>query len=98
MMKVCVICGAEFAAQRSTAKYCSNRCKMQARRLFLKPDLGAPHLRFAVTLDEAAKVVQDAHRVTDDMSRTGERAPEPLGGKLRRCAEGFADVLGREGL
>ena len=98
MLTYCVMCGKPFVAQRKTAKYCSNRCKMQAKRSFPAPDMDAPRMEFAVTLDEAAKVVQDAHRVTDDMSRTGERAPEPLGGKLRRCAEGFADVLGREGL
>ena len=28
----CIVCGSEFEAQRSTAQYCSAKCKMRAKR------------------------------------------------------------------
>ena len=31
MIKQCAVCGDDFEAKRSTAKYCSNRCKMEYR-------------------------------------------------------------------
>ena len=32
MIQICTICGKEFEAQKSTAKYCSNECRNAARR------------------------------------------------------------------
>jgi len=98
MIKTCVACGKEFRAQRSTAKYCSQACKKRHQRGFAMPDMPAPVVAFTMNAGEVAEVVQGAHRATDDLSRASEHTPEPLRGKLRRCAEGFADALGREGL
>ena len=97
-LRICPICGREYQARRSTSKYCSATCRSKARNLYPMPDMDAPAIVFVMTADELANVVQDAHRVTDDLGRASEHAPEPVCGKLRRCAEGFADVLGREGL
>lgn len=106
MLKHCEQCGREFVARRSTAKYCSNACRVRNQRMGPPkrrkkldiPAVDVPDEKLFMTVDELADVVQDAHRVTDDMGRASRHAPGPLCGKLRRCAEGFADVLGREGL
>lgn len=100
MLKICENCGREFVARRSTAKYCSNICRVRAQRLVVRRPryYEVPEVTFSMTVDEAAQVVQSAHRVTDDLGRASEHTPEPISGKLRRCAQGFADALGREGL
>ena len=100
MLKSCEICGKEFTARRSTAKYCSNACRHRAQRAFDIGKINAepPEVRLALTADEIAGVIQQAHRATDDMSRASEHAPGVIGGKLRRCSEAFADALGAEGL
>lgn len=43
IVKKCVVCGAKFYAFRSTAKYCSDACRMQAyleRKKMQKADGG----------------------------------------------------------
>ena len=106
MLKNCEQCGREFVARRSTAKWCSNVCRVRAQRQGRPvrheprdvPAYDAPDVKLYMTVDEIAEVVQNAHRATDDMGRASRHARGELGGKLRRCAEGFADALEREGL
>lgn len=98
MITVCAFCGKHFQARRSTAKYCSDKCRKRAHAGYPMPDFAAPDVAFAMTADELAEVVQQAHRATDDMGRASEHAPYPLGPRMRRCAEAFADALESEGL
>ena len=62
------------------------------------PEITPPDMVFSMTVDEIAEAVQGAHRATDDLSRASEHAPQPLAGKLGRCAERFRDALEGEGL
>lgn len=63
MIKKCEICGREFAAQRSTAKYCSNRCRLAAQRGYAYAgELQAPAPNAAMSDDEVLEVIQRARR------------------------------------
>ena len=99
MIKNCVICGREYRAQRSTAKYCSNRCRLMAQRGYaytgdeLPPDVAA-----SMTDDEVLGVVSRAHEAASDMSRASMLTPAPLCLALKRASRTMEDAVRSEGL
>lgn len=99
MIKRCEICGREFMAQRSTAKYCSARCRQMARRgIPYEGEPGRPDVRISMTDDEVAEVVQRAHVAASDLSRASMLTPAPLCRSLKKVSQRFEDALGAEGL
>lgn len=99
MIRRCVICGAEFQAKRSTAKYCSNRCRHMAQRgQEFTGELQPPDVRISMTEDEVLAVVGQAHSVAADLSRAAMMTPSPLCLKLRRVSKRLEDSLESEGL
>lgn len=99
MIRRCVICGAEFQAKRTTAKYCSNRCRHMAQRgQAFTGELRAPDVRLSMTDDEVLAVVGQAHSVASDLSRAAMMTPSPLCLKLQRVSKRLEDALEREGL
>ena len=99
MIKKCEICGREFAAQRSTAKYCSNRCRLAAQRGYAYAgELQAPAPNAAMSDDEGLEVIQRAHVAASDMSRASLMAAAPLCLSLKKAAKKMEDALRGEGL
>lgn len=99
MIKKCEICGREFAAKRSTAKYCSNKCRLAAQRGYAyHGDLQPPAPNAAMSEDEVLEVVQRAHVAASDMSRASLMTPSPLCLKLKKAAKKMEDALRGEGL
>lgn len=99
MIKRCEICGREFVAQRSTAKYCSNRCRLASQRgtVFIG-DLMPPDTTRSMTDDEVAMVIQQAHCTAADLSRASLYTPAPLCLSLKAVAKKLEGALRSEGL
>ena len=93
MIKRCEICGREFKAQRSTARYCSATCRSRAARGYAYTgELQAPAPSASMTDDEVLEVLQRAHVAASDLSRAS------LCLKLRRAAKKIEDALRGESL
>lgn len=99
MIKRCEICGREFKAQRSTARYCSATCRSRAARGYAYTgELRAPAPSASMTEDEVLEVVQRAHAAASDLSRASMLTTSPLCLSLRRAAKRMEDALRGEGL
>jgi len=108
MIATCQVCGREFTARRSTAKYCSDACKLKAHRLRTagvdlrycgpaeEPSDEIPLI--SLRSDEVYEVIVRAHMSAEDMSRASLATHAPLCHKLGRCAKAFETALRREGL
>lgn len=99
MIKRCEICGREFVAQRSTAKYCSNRCRLAFQRgSAFVGELEPPNTTISMTEDEVASVIQQAHSTAADLSRASLHTPAPLCLSLKAVARKLEGALRSEGL
>lgn len=99
MIKRCEICGREFTAQRSTAKYCSNRCRlMNQRGVSYHGELQPPAANAAMSNDEVLEAIQRAHIAASDLSRASMLTPSPLCLKLGRISRKIENALRGEGL
>lgn len=99
MIKKCKICGREFTAQRSTAKYCSNKCRLAAQRGYAYTgELQAPAPNAAMSDDEVLEVIQRAHVAASDMSRASLMTAAPLCLSLKKAAKKMENALRGEGL
>ena len=95
----CEICGREFNAQRSTARYCSATCRSRAARGYAYTgELQTPTPSASMTEDEVLEVVQRAHAVASDLSRASMLTTAPLCLRLRRAAKRIEDALRGEEL
>ena len=99
MIKSCEICGHDFVARRSTAKYCSNRCRLMAQRgVAYTGDLKAPDVRPRLSHDEIMAIITQAHMAASDLSRASSLVPAPLSGALAEAARKIEDAMKAEGL
>lgn len=99
MIRKCVICGAEFQAQRSTAKYCSNACRLRAQRGFTyEGPIPKPRPDVSMSEAEIAGTILSAKNVAADLSRASLMTPYPICAALRRVSQRLYDALEREGL
>lgn len=99
MLKECQICGKEFAAKRSTAKYCSNACRCMAKRgVAYTGQIRRPELETRLDEAEILEVVTNAHHLASDMSRVAMFSPYPLSKKLNTVSSKISKALEKEGL
>ena len=99
MIKHCEICGREYVAKRSTAKYCSNRCRLMAQRgVVYDGELQAPDVRVSMSDDEVLELVARAHDTASDLSRASMLTPAPLCRSLKAVSQKLQDALRAEGL
>lgn len=99
MIKRCEICGREFQAKRSTARYCSSTCRKRKERGYeFVGEILPPNPSIAMTADEVSDVVQRAHVAASDMSRASMMTAAPLCNRLGRAAKKIEDALRDEGL
>ena len=99
MIKRCEICGREYAAKRSTAKYCSDRCRQIAcRGSVFVGEVEPPDVRVSMTEDEVIEVVGRAHETASDLSRASMLTPAPLCRSLKTVSQKLSDALKAEGL
>lgn len=99
MIKHCEICGREYVAKRSTAKYCSNKCRLMAQRgAAYVGEMQAPDVRVSMTKDEVVELVARAHDTASDLSRASMLTPAPLCRSLKAVSQKLQDALRAEGL
>ena len=99
MIKRCEICGKEFVAQRSTAKYCSPKCRKRNERGYaFIGELEVPDTTITMPDDDVLAVIQQAHCTAADLSRASLYTPAPLCLKLRTVARKLEGALRSEGL
>ena len=99
MIKNCEICGREFVARRSTAKYCSNRCRLANQRGGIVVGVPEqPNLTVSMGDDEVSGIIQQAHATASDLARASLYTPSPLCLKLRTVARKLEGALRGEGL
>ncbi len=99
MIKHCEICGREYVAKRSTAKYCSNKCRLMAQRgVAYVGEIQAPDVRVSMTKDEVVELVARAHDTASDLSRASMLTPAPLCRSLKAVSQKLQDALRAEGL
>ncbi len=99
MIRKCEVCGREFLARRSTARFCSATCRSRSNRGYAyEGELLPPTPSAAMSEEEVAGAVQAAHIAAEDLSRAALMTPAPLCGRLGRAAKAMEDALRREGL
>ena len=99
MIKKCEVCGREFMAKRSTARFCSSTCRSRSFRGYeYDGELQPPTAQASMSDDEVLEVVRRAHDCASDMSRASMMTPSPLCLKLRRAARKMEEALRGEGL
>lgn len=99
MIKKCEVCGREFEAKRKTARFCSSTCRSRSFRGYeYRGEQEPPAIRCAMTDDDIAAAVQDAHAAARNLSRAAMFATSPLCLRLASAAHGMEKALGEEGL
>lgn len=99
MIKNCEICGREYVAQRSTAKYCSDKCRQMAcRGVAYTGELEAPDVSVSMTQEEVLALVGRAHDTASDLSRASMLTHAPLCHSLKAISQKLSDALRAEGL
>lgn len=99
MIKSCEICGREFVAKRSTAKYCSPACRKRKERGYAYVgEIQPPVPSASMPKEEVAAVIQGAHNIASDLSRASMLTPAPLCLSLKRVARRIEEALRGEGL
>ena len=93
----CESCGREFDAKRSTAKYCSDRCRQRAHRRLapLMPDEPITVEKRA-TMEEVLIAVSDARKISNRMVQLSRTAPRPLRPGCERIGEAIALAIAKE--
>lgn len=99
MIKRCEICGKEFVAQRSTAKFCSPKCRKRNERGYaFVGELEAPDTTITMSDDDVLAVIQQAHCTAADLSRAAMYTAAPLCISLKNVARKLEGALRGEGL
>lgn len=106
VVKKCEICGEEFEAQRDSARFCSKACKQKnyyqkhkkkIQYVPIWPDR-APDVSVKAAPVECQAVVQEAHRLVNDLARLSRTAPYQLRAKFGRLSAAFLAALEEESL
>lgn len=98
MIKNCEVCGVQFIAKRSTARFCSNTCRQRNFKGSYVPDLGIPSVSIIMDTEEIQEIITNAHASASDLSRASQCTKPPLSHTLGRVAADFEESLRREGL
>lgn len=99
MIKRCEVCGREFPAKRSTARFCSATCRSRyARGYAYAGEMLPPAPGAALSDDEVLEVLRRAHDVAADLSRASMLTPSPLCLSLAKVARRLEEALRGEGL
>lgn len=97
---ICVICGGVFTAQRSTARYCSGRCRNIAwrnRKLApVFPD-SPPRIEAAAKKNDVGAMVSEARAVSNGFAQLASTAPHQLRAGCERVGVAIHDALEVEG-
>lgn len=97
IVKPCEECGRPFEAKRSTARYCSRRCRQRhnLRGSAVIPDSPLPPLP-PESFDDVLEAVGEARKVSNAFARLAWTAPRQLRPGCGRIAEAIARAIEEE--
>ena len=99
MIKRCEICGKEFDARRSTARFCSSTCRSRSYRAYAYYEKhGKCHRSVSMSDDSVLEILNRAHTVASDLSRASMMTTAPLCLSLKKVSKKIEDALREEGL
>lgn len=97
MVKVCACCGRAFEAQRSTARFCSHKCRQRYWSIGRAVTNGAPPEVFVPeSFDDVAEALDEARRVSNTLARLAVTGPRQLRPGCQRIADGIAALIKKE--
>ena len=96
-IKPCEWCGKPFEARRSTARFCSKRCRQAANRRgrAIVPDSPLPPMPPA-SFEDVVEAVSDARKVSNTFAQLAHRAPRKLQPGCGRIGEAIARAIDDE--
>lgn len=94
--KVCETCGQVFEARRSTAKYCSDKCRLRAfkgksRQPIVPNAQPAPFL--SSSFDDVAAALDSARAVSNKFAQLSTSAPRPLRPGCARISQAITRAI-----
>lgn len=91
---VCEECGKQFEARRSTARFCSSRCRVRHHRA-KEPIMPAarPAPLPDSSFEDVAEAVGQARAVSNSFAILSESAPRPLRPGCRRIGEAITRAI-----
>lgn len=97
MLKICACCGKPFEAKRSTARFCSDRCRNRNHYIgrAVIPDEPA-EVFVPESFDDVADALQDARRVSNTLARLSHTGPRQLRAGCQRIADAIALAIRKE--
>lgn len=97
MVKVCACCGRAFEARRSTARFCSDKCRYRYRSIGRAITNGAPPEIFVTeSFDDVADALADARRASNTLARLAHTGPRQLRAGCQRIADAIAIAIKKE--
>lgn len=100
MLKACIVCGQTFHAQRSSAKYCSGKCRVRAHRSGIPYPPDQPPLipdRTEDEVEDMAVLINEARQLSGAFIQHANAVPLPLKAKCSRIGREIGSMLEREG-
>lgn len=97
----CIMCGREFTARRSTARFCGATCRSAWNRMHVGPSAPRPTPAPAAQTPgerEVAELVKRASGIVAGFSAAAAGGVPALRPMCRRLADGMGAVLDAEGL
>ena len=94
--KVCATCGQVFEAKRSTAKYCSDRCRKKAYKASMRQPVvpaGKPAPIPSATFDDVAAALDGARSLSNRFAQLSTSAPRPLRPGCARISQAITRAI-----
>ena len=94
--KICEICGKAFEARRSTARYCSGRCRQRAHKGKMRQPVipkGRPAPIAPASFEDVAAALDDARALSNRFARMSATAPRPLRAGCARIGQAITRAI-----
>lgn len=95
--KACEECGKLFEATRSTARFCSERCKKRAQRKKQPiPPAAEPSPALPATFEDVAAALNQARALSNTFARLSATAPRQLRSGCERIGQAITRAINDE--
>ena len=93
MIKVCDECGRPFEAKRSTARFCSSKCRLRNHRRLTPMAPDAPPSLGSASFDDVAAALDAARALSNEFAQLSYTAPRPLRPGCSRIGEAITKAI-----
>lgn len=94
VMKACEVCGKPFEARRSTARFCSSKCRQRAfkQKRPIEPS-ASPAPEPPATFDDVAGALNQARSLSNTFARLSATAPRQLRSGCARISRAISRAI-----